>query len=153
MSRKDTGDPSKQRDSVQRPCGEKPGEEAPSRGPCDWSPGTREKLEMCVRACCFIGDAATSERLGCLITAISTVSPMEASVFHKDSLSISLIPAADLSGHGKENDKQQPGTSKPGMNEIQSLPSESLQSSGRQKTMHKSHNQNEADLLEKHLFI
>lgn len=39
------------------------------------------------------------------------------------------------------------------MNEIQSLPSEGLQSSGRDKTIHTSHRWNEADLLEKRIYV
>lgn len=41
---------------------------------------------------------------GGFVTAVGTVSPVEASVFHKDSLSIFLIPSTVLSGHVKEND-------------------------------------------------
>lgn len=41
---------------------------------------------------------------GGFFTAVGTVSPVEASVFHKDSLSIFLIPSTVLSGHVKEND-------------------------------------------------
>lgn len=45
MDRKDPGNRFKQSDSVQRPCGEKPGEEEPRGGQCDWSPGTRDNPE------------------------------------------------------------------------------------------------------------
>lgn len=65
--KKGLGTHSKQRESVQRPCGEKHGEEESGGGQCDWSPGTTDKLETFVGACWLIrdADAARSRGLGC----------------------------------------------------------------------------------------
>lgn len=49
MGRKGTGNHSKQRECVSKPCGEKKhGEEEPRGALCDWIPGTRDELETFV---------------------------------------------------------------------------------------------------------
>lgn len=52
MGRKGTGNHSKQRECVSKPCGEKKhGEEEPRGALCDWIPGTRDELETFVCMC------------------------------------------------------------------------------------------------------